>query len=146
MGGEPRVRCRAQPVALFPHRFERRRTAAARAAQASQLQKDAYEGPDRSGPRNVQTNGGGTLRCARAVRKVGYLGPVFPDAEGDCGHYCVPRRRTTQILTQSQNSDNESKQTIFPTENAGLLSESAVFAPWRYASLVVGGLQGDLTS
>ena len=35
----------------------------------------------------------------------------------------LPRHRTTQILTQSNNA-------IFPTENAGLLSESAVFAFW----------------
>ena len=44
--------------------------------------------------------------------------------------YCVPIRRTAQILTQSHNSDNEEKQTIFPTENVRLLSKSAVFALW----------------
>ena len=47
-----------------------------------------------------------------------------------------------QISTQSKNSDNESKQTMFHTENVRLLSESAVFAPWTYASPVVRGFQG----
>ena len=44
---------------------------------------------------------GRTVCCARAVRKVGYFGPVFPDGQGDRGNYCVPMRRTAQILTQS---------------------------------------------
>ena len=26
---------------------------------------------------------GCTVRCARAVRKVGYFGPIFPDGRGD---------------------------------------------------------------
>ena len=42
------------------------------------------------------------------------------------------------MLTQSKNSD----KAMFHTENAGLLSKSAVFALRTYASLVVGGLQG----
>ena len=33
----------------------------------------------------------------------------FPDGQRDCDNYCVPKRRTTQILTQSKNSDNELK-------------------------------------
>ena len=61
-------------------------------------------------------------RCARAVRKVGYFGPVFPDGQGDCGNHCVPMHRTAQILTQSKNSHNELTQTIFRTKNARLLS------------------------
>ena len=44
---------------------------------------------------------------------------------------------TTQILTQSKNSDNELKQTIIPTKNAGLLSRSAVLPSGR--SPPVGG-------
>ena len=70
------------------------------------------------------------MRCARAVQKVGYFGPIFPDGQGDHSNYCVAIHRTTQILTQSNNSDNELKQTIFPTKNARLLSKSAVFALW----------------
>ena len=69
------------------------------------------------------------MRCARAVRKVGYLGPITPEGQGDRGHYSMPIRRPVQILTQSNHSDDELKQTIFPTANAGLLSESAVVAP-----------------
>ena len=41
-------------------------------------------------------------------------------------YYCVPIHRAAQILTQSQNSD----EAMFHTENAGLLSKSAVFALW----------------
>ena len=48
-----------------------------------------------------------TVRCARAVRNVGYFGPVFPDGPGVFGNYCVPKRRTAQIPTQSNNSDHE---------------------------------------
>ena len=36
-----------------------------------------------------------------------------------------------QIPTQSNSSDNELKQTVFHTENARLLSESAVSALWK---------------
>lgn len=72
------------------------------------------------------------MRCARGVQKVGYLGPMFPDDPGDCSNNCVPIHRTVQILTQSQNSDNAVKQTMFHTENVRLLSESAVFALWTY--------------
>ena len=82
------------------------------------------------------------LRCACAVRNVGYFGPVFPDGQVDCGDYCVPTHRTAQVLTPSQKSDNELKQTIFHTESAKLLFESAVFASWTYATPVVGGFQG----
>ena len=57
--------------------------------------------------------GGRTVRCARAVRKVGYFGPVSPDGQGDCGNYCLPRHRTTQILTQSKNSDNKLNKLCF---------------------------------
>ena len=32
------------------------------------------------------------MRCACAVRKVGYLGPAFNDGQGDRGNYCVPGR------------------------------------------------------
>ena len=66
-----------------------------------------------------------------AVREVGYFGPVSPDGRGGC----VPIRRTAQILAQSKHSD----KAVFHTENAGLLSTSAVFALRTYASLVVGG-------
>ena len=74
-------------------------------------------------------------RCARAVRTVGYFGPISPDGHGDYvaivfSKYRVPRHRTAQILTQSENADNELKQIMFPTENAGWLSQSAVLAPW----------------
>ena len=44
--------------------------------------------------------------------------------------------RTAHILTRSKHSDK-----AFRTETR-LLSKSAVFALWTYASLVVGGLQG----
>ena len=45
------------------------------------------------------------MRCARAVRKVGCFRPVFPDGQGDRGHYRVPIHRTAQILTQSKISN-----------------------------------------
>ena len=73
------------------------------------------------------------------MRKVGHFGPVSPNGQGDRSNYLFPTHRTAQILTQSKNSD----KAIFHTENAGLLSKSAVFAPRTYASLVVGGFQGD---
>ena len=47
-----------------------------------------------------------------------------------------------RFFTQSHNSDNKLKQTIFHTENARFLSKSAVFARWTYTFPVVGGLQG----
>ena len=50
--------------------------------------------------------------CARAMQKVGYYGPVSPDGQGDCDHYCVHMHKTAQILTQSKNSD----KAIFHTE------------------------------
>ena len=68
------------------------------------------------------------LRCAKS--RLFFFGPVFPDGQGDRGHYCVPRHRTTRILTQSKNSDDELKQTMFPTNNARVLSKSAVLALW----------------
>ena len=54
---------------------------------------------------------------------------------------------TTVFPTQdcsdcSNNSAHELTQTMFRTENAGLLSKSAVVAPGTYASPVVGGVQG----
>ena len=70
-----------------------------------------------------QTQRGHTVRCACAVRKVGYLGPVFPDGQGDRSNCCVPIHRTAPILTQSKNSDSE-----FHPENAAVQSKSAVFA------------------
>ena len=60
-----------------------------------------------------------------AVRKVGYLGPVSPDGQGDRNHYFSPAHRTAPTLTQSKHSD----KAVFHTENAGLLSTSAVFSP-----------------
>ena len=78
-----------------------------------------------------------------ALRKVGYFRPVFPDIQGDYGNYCVPRHRTAQILTQSQTSDSELKQTMFHTKNARLPSKGAVFSLWIYAPPVVGGVQGS---
>ena len=78
------------------------------------------------------------MRCARAVRKVGYFGSVSPDGHGNCNNDFVPIQRTAQILTQSKNS----AKAMFHTENAGLLSTSAVCAMQMDASLVVGGLQG----
>ena len=53
------------------------------------------------------------MRFARVVRKVGYLGPIFPDGQGDHGNSCVPIHMTTQILTEFKNSDNELKQTMY---------------------------------
>ena len=53
-----------------------------------------------------------------------------PFSPMDHSSYCVPIHWTTQILTQSTNPYNESKQTIFPPKNARLLSKSAVFAFW----------------
>ena len=67
---------------------------------------------------------------------------VSPYGQGDCGNSCVPRRRPTEIRTQSKNSDYEFKRTMFHTANARLLSESAGFAPWTYASPVLRGVQG----
>ena len=78
------------------------------------------------------------MRCARAVRKVGYFGPMFPDGPGDRSNDCVPIHRTAQILTQSQNSDNEVKQTMFRTENARLPSKKmCCVCPVDVAFLVV---------
>ena len=59
---------------------------------------------------------GCTMHCARAVSTVGSFGPIFPDGQGDCIHYCVPIHRTTQVLTQYKNSDNELKQMVLPTK------------------------------
>ena len=70
------------------------------------------------------------MRCACAVQKVGYFGPISPNGQGDGGHDCVARRRTAQIPIQSKNSDDELKQTVFPTKNARLLSKSGVVALW----------------
>ena len=72
-----------------------------------------------------------TVRCVRALQKVGYFGPIFPNGHGDTVTIVFPyTHRTAQILTQSQNSDNEFLKTIFPTKHARLLSKSAVFALW----------------
>ena len=68
-----------------------------------------------------------------AVQKVGYFGPGFPNGQGDRSSYCVPIRGAAQIPTQSKNSDNEPKQSVFHTENARLLSKSAGFALWPCA-------------
>ena len=70
------------------------------------------------------------MRCARAVRKVGYFGFISPDGQGDRSNYRVPIQGNTQTLTQSKTSDNELKRTMFLTKNASVLSKSAVFAPW----------------
>ena len=43
---------------------------------------------------------GRTMRCARAVRKLGSFRPVFPGGQGEGGNYCVPIHRTAQIFTQ----------------------------------------------
>ena len=58
---------------------------------------------------------GRIVRCAPAVRKVGYFGPVFPGGQGGTVTIVFP---TTQILTHSKNSDSELKHTVFPTKNA----------------------------
>ena len=50
-------------------------------------------------------------------------------------------RRTAQILTQSKHSGNHLSQPVFHTENATLLSESAVFAPCTDAPPAVGGFR-----
>ena len=60
------------------------------------------------------------MRCARAVRKVGYFGPIFPDGQVDLGVF--PDTGLPQISGQSENSDHELKQTMFHTENARMLS------------------------
>ena len=46
--------------------------------------------------------GGRTVHCARAVRKVDYFGPIFPDGQGHRSNYCVPIDRNAQIGTQSK--------------------------------------------
>ena len=81
---------------------------------------------------------GRTVRCA----KTRLFWPVFPGYQGDRRNYCVPIHRTTQTLTQSKHSDNDRKQTMFHTENARLLSKSAVFALWTYAPPVLGFQSG----
>ena len=75
--------------------------------------------------------------CVHATQKVGFFGPLPPAGQDNRNGYCVPIHRTAQILTPSKNSD----RAMFHTENAGLLSKSAVFALQTYASLVVGGLR-----
>ena len=73
----------------------------------------------------------------RAVRQVGYFEPVFPDGQGDCVTTVSPYTGLLRFLvyTQSKNSDDELKQTMFHMENARLLSESAVFAMCTYPHL-----------
>ena len=71
----------------------------------------------------------------RAVRKVGYFAPIFPDDQGDRSSYCVPIHRTTQILSHSKTSDNELKRTIFPTKN------DCCFCLVDVAPVVVGGFR-----
>ena len=73
-------------------------------------------------------------RCAKS-RLFFYFGPISPDGQGD---NCVPVHRTAQFLIQSKHSD----KAVFHSENAGLLSKSAVFALQTYASRAAGGLQG----
>ena len=68
--------------------------------------------------------------------------PFSPDGQDDHSHYRVPRHGTARILTQPKNSDNEPKQTIFHTEDAGLLSGSAAFALRMYAPPAVGWFAG----
>ena len=74
------------------------------------------------------------MQCARSGK--------LSHGQGNCGDYCVPIHRTAQIPIQSQDSDNELKQTMFQTENPRVLSEPAVFALCTYASRLVGGFQG----
>ena len=69
---------------------------------------------------------GCTVRCAKSR----LFWTIFPNGQGERSNYCVPIHRTTQILTQSNNSDDELERTIFPTKHARLLSKSAVFALW----------------
>ena len=73
------------------------------------------------------------MHCARTVHVLcekWALLDVFPPMAKVTAVTTVFPRRTAQILTQSKNSDNESTQTLFHTENAKSLSESAVFATW----------------
>ena len=51
---------------------------------------------------------GRTVRCACAVRKVGYFRPVSSDGQGDRNHHSVPIHRTARILTQSKNPQTAS--------------------------------------
>ena len=62
-------------------------------------------------------------RCACAVQKVGWFGPISPGGPGAHAQHC-------SLVMQPKNPDNVLKQRIFPTTNARLLSESAVFALW----------------
>ena len=68
------------------------------------------------------------LRCAHAM-KSRLFGSVSPDGQGDRDTDRVPRNRAARMLTQSKHSENELKQTIFPTKNARLLFKSAVLPP-----------------
>ena len=52
------------------------------------------------------------------MAKVTAVTPVFPDT------------RLLRFLLKSQNSENELTQTVFRTEDAGLLPESVVSALW----------------
>ena len=81
-------------------------------------------------------------RCARAVRKVGYFGPVSPDGQRDRSTYCVPIRRTAQMPTQSKTQIMSSNKPYFPTTNARLLSKSAVCALWTQPARWGVGAQG----
>ena len=63
----------------------------------------------------------------------------FPQWPSDRSDPCDTMHGTTQILTQSRNSGNELKQTIFPTNNARLLSRSAVVALWTWLPRWGGG-------
>ena len=84
------------------------------------------------------------MRCARAVRKVGYLGRVFTDGQGDCGNYCVPRHRTAAAFYPVQKLRKIAKTDSISHRKTRLLSvflsECAVFALWT--SPVVDSFQG----
>ena len=66
--------------------------------------------------------------CARGAASARFRTPFHPMAEVTAVTTVFPRHGTTQILTQSKDSDKEPKRTTFPTKNAGLLSKSAVLS------------------
>ena len=93
-----------------------------RAAEVTEERMRRLEAEERERHRAISG-----LHCIIGIHSVRLGGP---DGQGDRSNYCVPIRSTTQILTQPKNLDNEFKQTMSDTENARLLSKSAVFALW----------------
>uniref|UniRef100_A0A7S4LE92 Uncharacterized protein n=1 Tax=Eutreptiella gymnastica TaxID=73025 RepID=A0A7S4LE92_9EUGL len=80
--------------------------------------------------------------CLRCGTRKAILDPFPPHGHGDRSHYRVPRHTgLPQTLPQSKTSDNELRQSVFPTKIAGSVSKSAGCCPVDVAP--PGGEGGD---